>query len=177
MDIGCILVLVQKDHYILAEKLLYKTATKTAEAMSWLLSQFSERMVKSVTPDQETEFFYAKVTEQVRGVPFYFPQPHDSWMRPTSENTNGLICQYASKRKDFRDVSDDDVCKFLSALNFSPRKCLGWKSPHETFFNKSLHLTGQFTVKKHDMKNGNRIAIPHATIYTILIVSAGEGIY
>ncbi|MEA4891702.1 MAG: IS30 family transposase, partial [Peptococcaceae bacterium] len=37
--------------------------------------------------------------------------------------------------------SEIDIAGFVEKLNFRPRKCLGWKSPHEVFFNQSLHLT------------------------------------
>lgn len=140
---GCILVLVdRKTRYTLAAKLPDKTASTTADAMCRLLSQLPEQLVKSVTPDRGSEFyFHSRVTQKVHDVPFYFPQPHAPWLRPTSENTNGLIRQYIPKRKDFQKVSNDDVFDFLLALNLRPRKCLGWKSPHEAIFNRSLHLT------------------------------------
>lgn len=140
---GCILVLVErKTRYTLAEKLPDKTASTTAEAMCRLLCALPEHMVKSVTPDRGSEFyFHAKVSEAVHGVPFYIPQPHAPWLRATSENTNGLIRQYIPKRKDFRNVSEEDVLHFLHALNLRPRKCLDWKSPLEALFKKSLHLT------------------------------------
>nr|AWH59893.1 hypothetical protein [Escherichia coli]AWH59896.1 hypothetical protein [Escherichia coli]AWH59939.1 hypothetical protein [Escherichia coli] len=28
----------------------------------------------------------------------------------------------------------------INKLNLRPRKCLGWKTPYEVYFKKSLHL-------------------------------------
>jgi IS30 family transposase len=32
------------------------------------------------------------------------------------------------------------------ALNMRPRKCLGYKSPFEAYYETSLHLTWQFKI-------------------------------
>ena len=38
-------------------------------------------------------------------------------------------------------LTEDDISRFIAALNFRPRKCLGWKTPYEVAFNEVLHLT------------------------------------
>ena len=36
---------------------------------------------------------------------------------------------------------EPQIAAFISKLNRRPRKCLGWKSLFEVFFNTLLHLT------------------------------------
>ncbi|MGJ0974022.1 IS30 family transposase, partial [Enterococcus avium] len=37
-------------------------------------------------------------------------------------------------------VDDTTIYRMVEKLNSRPRKCLGWKTPYEVFFNKVLHL-------------------------------------
>ena len=50
-------------------------------------------------------------------------------------NTNGLIREYLPKGIDFREVRNDDVLWIAERLNNRPRKCLGFRTPKEAFFN------------------------------------------
>jgi len=36
---------------------------------------------------------------------------------------------------DFREVRNDDVLRIVERLNNRPRKCLGFRTPNEAFFN------------------------------------------
>ena len=75
------------------------------------------------------------------GVPFYFPAPHSPWERGTNENTNGLIREYCPKSTNLDPIDDSYFAAFTAKLNRRPRKCLGWKTPFEVFFDTLLHLT------------------------------------
>ena len=65
----------------------------------------------------------------------YFAHPYHSWERGLNENTNGLIRQYFPKQTDFSGVTDDEIEVVMNALNNRPRKCLGWKTPNQVFFD------------------------------------------
>ena len=73
-------------------------------------------------------------------MPFYFPDPHAPWQRGTNEHTNGLIREYLPKSKEMGTVDDATIYRIVEKLISRPRKCLGWKTPYEVFFNKVLHL-------------------------------------
>ena len=81
------------------------------------------------------------LTDAMNGMPFYFPKPHAPWERGTNENTNGLIREYCPKSVDMENFGEGQIASFIAKLNRRPRKCLGWKSPFEVFFNTLLHLT------------------------------------
>lgn len=96
--------------------------------------------LQSVTPDRGKEFArHDKVTEEL-GVPFFFPLPHQPWQRGTNENTNGLLREYMPKGCDMRGISESEMRWIQNELNTRPRKCLGYRTPHEVFFSESLHL-------------------------------------
>ena len=117
-------------------------AEATRDAMTALLGALPEDKVKSVTPDRGTEFtLYREISKTLRGLPFYFADPHSPWQRGTNENTNGLIREFIPKGTDLAHVPADDVAHLVALLNLRPRKCLDWRSPLEIFFNILLHLT------------------------------------
>jgi IS30 family transposase len=51
---------------------------------------------------------------------------------------NGLIRQYFPNRLNFAKIIDEEVEFTMERFNSGPRKCLGFKSPKQVFFNHSL---------------------------------------
>ena len=95
----------------------------------------------SITPDRGKEFAkHAEVTEAFNGVQFYFPKPRHPWDRGTNENTNGLLREYFPKGDDLSKYSDEYIQSKVDELNKRPRKCLGYLTPYEVYYSKSLHL-------------------------------------
>ena len=117
---------------------LKKMDSKTvAQAMIKLLRN---QPLCSITPDRGKEFSDHKLVTKELGVEFYFPPPHHPWERGTNENTNGLLREYFPKGYDFNDLSKTTLEAVVEQLNKRPRKCLGYKSPWEVWFSKSLHF-------------------------------------
>lgn len=140
---ACLVTITDRtSRYLLAGKIVKKNAALAADKMIELLSSVPETKRRSITPDRGTEFAkHSVVTKALDGIQFYFPDPHSPWQRGTNENTNGLIREYLPKSFDMVACSDAQIASFVTKLNLRPRKCLGWKSPYEVFFNISLHLT------------------------------------
>ena len=51
---------------------------------------------------------------------------------------NGLIRQFFPKKMRFQSITKKDIAFAMNRLNRRPRKCLGFKTPHEVFM-KQLH--------------------------------------
>jgi len=73
------------------------------------------------------------VLEKKIGIKVYFADPYSSWQRGLNENTNGLLRQYFPKGFDFRNMIDEALAQAVRKLNHRPRKCLGYRTPHEVF--------------------------------------------
>lgn len=132
----------RKSRFTLARKTDNWTSEAISEVMIQLLQTIPECCRKSITPDRGHEFAaHETVTLAFNGLPFYFADAYSPWQRGTNENTNGLIRELLPKYSDFSLVDDAAVSAFISSLNRRPRKCLGWYSPYEVFFNVLLHLT------------------------------------
>ena len=140
---SCMITLTdRKSRFLLLRKVAKKNSALVRDGIVELLSQLPQDKVASITPDQGKEFArHAEVTEALGGVPFYFPAPHSPWERGTNENTNGLIREYCPKSTNLDPIDDSYFAAFTAKLNRRPRKCLGWKTPFEVFFDTLLHLT------------------------------------
>lgn len=140
---ACLVTITDRSsRYLLAGKVTKRYSALVADEMIRLLSALPAKKRKTITPDRGKEFSkHSAVTKALNGLQFYFPDPHAPWQRGTNENTNGLLREYLPKSFDIALYPHSDIAGFINKLNFRPRKCLGWKSPHEVFFHQSLHLT------------------------------------
>ncbi|WP_156179574.1 IS30 family transposase, partial [Jeotgalibaca dankookensis] len=80
------------------------------------------------------------VIEEDLSIPVYFADPYSSWQRGSNENSNGLLREFFPKRTNFDHVEQEELQKALYLINNRPRKCLGYRTPHEVFMKGVLHL-------------------------------------
>jgi IS30 family transposase len=139
----CLVTLTDRcSRYLIAQKIIKRSSQPLKDRMITMLCGIPRGQLRTITPDRGIEFAkHGEITTALNGVQFYFPDPHSPWQRGTNENTNGLLREYFPKSYDFAACSDHDIALLIEKLNKRPRKCLGWKSPFEVFFKKSLHFT------------------------------------
>lgn len=63
----------------------------------------------------------------------FFTYPASPWMRPSNENTNGLLRQYFPKGTDLRLHDPAALRAIEERLNNRPRKVLGGRTPADVF--------------------------------------------
>jgi IS30 family transposase len=97
--------------------------------------------VHSITADNGKEFSAFELMSENLSTDFYFAHPYSSWERGTNENTNGLMRRFFPKGSNFDKVSQSEIDAVVDKLNNRPRKCLGYKTPNEVFWNKNVALT------------------------------------
>ncbi|WP_394808423.1 IS30 family transposase [Nitrosomonas sp.] len=71
----------------------------------------------------------------------YFAHPYHSWERGLNENSNGLLRQYFPKGMELVEVTQEQVQWAADRLNHRPRKVLGFRTPFEVFFGKTVRYT------------------------------------
>mgnify|MGYP002520130785 CR=1 FL=1 len=96
--------------------------------------------VRSISLDNGSEFAEFRALEKELGAPVYFAEPHKPWQRGTNENTNDLLRFFFPKGFDFRTITQCVVDAVVDLINNRPRKCLGWRTPAEVFFQESVAL-------------------------------------
>jgi len=125
--------LERKSRYLAAGKVENKTALRFNEAFDQAVAHVPSELRCTLTLDNGSEMARFKELEQSTGFQVYFADPYAAWQRGGNENCNGLLRQYFPKGSNFRRVSEIAVMRAVEQLNHRPRKCLGYRTPHEVF--------------------------------------------
>ena len=131
----CIVTLVdRKAGYVDIGKLKDRTIPQYSQRAIQLIRR-QPRAVRTITADNGTENHGFRRIEDATGADFYFANPHHSWERGTSENTNGLIRQYLPKRNSMDHITQYDCNAIARKLNRRPRKRHGYRTPEECYLS------------------------------------------
>ena len=125
--------------YALIAHIPFKTAELVSSAMIAMLKPFS-RCVHTLTTDNGREFAQHERIAATLEADFYFAHPYSSWERGANENMNGLIRQFFPKKMAFELITPTAIELAMHRLNHRPRKCLGYRTPHDVFMEQlQLH--------------------------------------
>jgi transposase, IS30 family len=135
---GALVTIVDRvSKFTLIKKVASKHAEVVTEATISLLKPYLDKTL-TITADNGKEFAgHEKIAAQLNAA-VYFAHPYHSWERGLNENTNGLIRQYFTKGSSFEKITEEQVERVMNTLNHRPRKTLGYKTPHQLFFEDSL---------------------------------------
>ena len=135
---GALVTLVDRcSRYTLARRVDSKHAGGVSTAINSMLGPYKDQC-HTITFDNGKEFAGHETIAAHLQAAVYFAHPYHSWERGLNENTNGLIRQYHPKKTNFKLVSHEAVASMQNKLNHRPRKCLGYKTPHEVFFASKI---------------------------------------
>lgn len=134
---GAILTLVEmKSRYIEARYL----PDGKSDTLARVLGSASEDLhIKTLTVDNGKEFARHGEIERATGGKVYFAHPHSPWERASNENANGRLRRWFPKGTDMSKVTDTEVQHAAHRMNFTPRKCLRYRTPFEAL---SMPATG-----------------------------------
>jgi len=138
---GALVTLAErKSRYILAAPVPGKHAGGVAAAMTRLLRPH-KRKCHTVTLDNGKEFAEHEKIAAALKADIYFANPYCSWERGLNENSNGLLRQYFPKGMELAGVTQEQVQEAVDRINHRPRKVLGYRTPFEVFFGKTVRYT------------------------------------
>lgn len=118
-------------------KLVYNTSKYTNEVIAGIrntLGTLPKSHCKSITFDRGTEFAAYKNL----GLTTFFCNPHSPWQKGSNENFNGRFRRYLPKSFDPTKLSQALLDNIANIMNNQPRKCLGFRTPNEVFYGKSI---------------------------------------
>ena len=122
----------RKSRYALIGHVPRKTAQAVSDVMVSLLTPYAA-CVHTLTTDNGKEFAQHERIASELGADFFFAHPYASWERGANENMNGLIRQFFPKKMSFDSITQAEITFAVDKLNHRPRKCLGFRTPHEVF--------------------------------------------
>ena len=123
----------RKTRFTLTAPLPSKKAETANEALQETFGPLPSMARQSVTFDNGGEFALHQNLNAELGMQTYFCDPHSPWQRGTIENTNGLFRRDMPRKTNLHDYSARDIDELTWAINSTPRKCLGFKTPAEAF--------------------------------------------
>lgn len=123
----------RKTRFVLTAPLKTKSAAETGKTIVKVLRRLPQGARKTMTFDNGGEFGQHRHLEEALGVTAYFCDPHAPWQRGTIENTNGTLRRDMPRKTDITNYKPRDVDDITWAVNSTPRKCLGYKTPTEAF--------------------------------------------
>lgn len=122
----------RQSRYALISHVDRKESATVASSIISLLTPF-KGVVHTITTDNGKEFASHELIASEIGADYFFAHPYASWERGANENMNGLIRQFFPKKIDFRLITPKHIATAMHKLNHRPRKCLGFRTPHEVF--------------------------------------------
>jgi IS30 family transposase len=135
---GVLVTLVErKSRYTLAAPLNSRHSAGVTQAIIALLRPHKTQC-KTLTFDNGKEFAEHEFIAQCLQAKVYFAHPYCSWERGLNENHNGLLRQFFPKNTNLLKVTQEQVDDAVYCLNHRPRKCLGYRTPHEVFYGLEM---------------------------------------
>jgi IS30 family transposase len=131
---GLVTMVERKTRYTLACALPRRCAGPTSQAIIDMLKPHATRCL-TITLDNSSEFALHQEFGAALGADIYFAKPHSHWQRGLNENTNGLLGQHFPKGSCLVSITAQQVQHAVDRLNHRPRKCLGWRTLHEVYFD------------------------------------------
>jgi transposase, IS30 family len=119
-------------------------ADDVASSLINTLEPLSPELRQSITFDNGTEFYRHRHLENQLGLQTYFCDPRSPWQKGGVENAIGRLRRNLPRKTNIADLPSEHINAIIANYNNTPRKCLGFKTPAETFFNP-LHFKCEST--------------------------------
>jgi len=121
-----------------------RRAQPTATTLAELLRPLPERLRRSLTFDNGTEFAEHYRLHQSPGLATFFCAPHCPWQKGGIENAIGRLRRFLRRKTNLDTLHPHDLTRFIHAYNHAPRQCLDFQTPAEVF-SKVLHFKWEST--------------------------------
>ena len=122
-----------------------KAAAPIATAISSILAPLPPQWRQTLTFDNGTEFPRHHELHAL-GIETFFCDTHAPWQKGGVENAIGRMRRNLPRKTDLADLTDDRFALLVQAYNNTPRKCLGYNTPAEVFWNHVLHFKCESTL-------------------------------
>ncbi len=133
---------------LLADRRPNKKAQGVTDKLTEMLTPLPPRLRRTITFDNGTEFaFHYQLTERL-GLKTFFCDPHAPWQKGGVENAISRMRRMLPRKSDLSQLSQRDLDNIVASYNNTPRKCLGFRTPTEVFFDslKPLHFKREPTL-------------------------------
>jgi IS30 family transposase len=120
-----------------------KAADLIAGQLIDMLSELPPSLRRTLTFDNGTEFARHALLHRL-GLQTFFCDRYAPWQKGGIENAIGRMRRFLPRKTDLILLPDKRFNTLLAAYNNTPRKCLDWRTPAETF-SQVLHFECEST--------------------------------
>lgn len=132
---GCLSTFVERKSRFLIAQVMENRKSSTFNLHCFTaFKNIPSNLIKTFTVDRGKEFAGYLDIENTLNIDLYFADAYASWQRGTNENTNGLLREFYPKKFDFSSINQEELDSIVTVINNRPRKCLGYRTPAEVFY-------------------------------------------
>jgi IS30 family transposase len=121
-----------------------KTSEPICDKLRAWLKPLPDKLRLSITFDNGTEFAQHQIIRK-SGTTTFFCDPHSPWQKGGIENAIGRLRRFLPRKTNLDDLKPRHFLLAAQIYNNTPRKCLGFKTPAETFLDQLLHFECEST--------------------------------
>lgn len=121
-----------------------KSSFSVAKRLKELFAKMPQRIRKSITFDNGTEFALHYQLHPL-GMKTFFCDTHSPWQKGGIENAIGRMRRGLPRKTDLATLSHAALDDRVIAYNHTPRKCLDYRTPAEVFSQQVLHFKCEST--------------------------------
>jgi IS30 family transposase len=133
----------RQSRLLLATRPPNKAANRIARHLLRLFAGMPPELRKTVTFDNGTEFARHRTLHRL-AIQTFFCDPYAPWQKGGIENAIGRMRRFLPHKTDLATLKPRRFAALVSAYNNTPRKCLDFKTPAETF-SEVLHFECEST--------------------------------
>lgn len=120
-------LLERQSRYLLGKKIPVHT-----EAISTFDELLNPHNALSITMDSGSE----NARHLQLGISTFFCHPYSAWEKGSIENAFKRLRRHVPKKANLTDYSQEEISAIIGKMNNTPRKCLGFRTPKEVFFQE-----------------------------------------
>jgi transposase, IS30 family len=132
---------------LLAARQTTKAAPVILSRIRGLLAQLPSELRRTMTFDNGTEFALHYRLDDDLGLKTYFCDPRAPWQKGGIENAILRLRRPLPRKSDLAAISPRQLARIIANYNATPRRCLGFKTPAEVFWEilNPLHFKRETT--------------------------------
>jgi len=132
---------------LIASRQPSKAAAPVRNRLRRLFRQLPAPLRRSITFDNGTEFALHHQLREPLGLATYFCDPRAPWQKGGVENAIARLRRALPRKSDLAQIPARQLDRIVANYNATPRRCLGFKTPAEVFWEicNPLHFNRETT--------------------------------
>ena len=167
-DQALLIVHERASRILLATRQTTKAAHVVADAISRLIAPLPAELRRTMTFDNGTEFAQHYRLDDGLGLKTFFCDTRAPWQKGGVENAILRLRRALPRKSDLAAISPRQLQRIVANYNATPRRCLGFRTPAEVFWENlnPLHFNRETTPAPEEVSS--TLSVSRPTLYRAL---------